>query len=59
MRSADNQAWLSAQGFAVNTVSTRPSDAKRVESFYSDLDEAFDKDGAASLLSALAYSGAD
>lgn len=59
MRDEEYRAWLTAQSFASNTISTRLSDARRVEANYGDLDEAFERDGAASLLKALAYSGVD
>lgn len=53
------RSWLAAQGQAPSSVSTRVSDARRVETHYGDLDEAFQRDRLEEILAALAYSSAD
>jgi endonuclease len=50
--------WLAAR-FAVNTVSTQLSTAKRVEAAYGDLDEIFERDRFESLIGELTYSKGD
>jgi endonuclease len=50
--------WLAAR-FAVKTVSTQLSTAKRVEAAYSDLDEIFELDRFDSLIGELTYSKSD
>lgn len=59
MRETEYRAWLGAQGQAPSTISTRLSDARRVEAHYSELDEAFDLDRCESLLAGLRYTAAD
>lgn len=59
MRSDDFKAWLAAQGQASASISTRLSDARRVESLYGDLDQAFEDDRFDAILADLAYSKAD
>lgn len=59
MKEAEFRAWMQGQGNASNTVSTRLADARRVERHYGDLDEAFERDGFASILEDLAYSADD
>ena len=59
MRTDDFRAWLSGQGLASGSVSTRIADARRIEANYGDLDEAFEGDSLEGILSALAYSSAD
>lgn len=53
------RAWLAAQGQIASSVSTRVSDARRVETHYGDLDAAFERDGFEEVLAALAYTSAD
>lgn len=50
---------MQAQGQVPNTVSTRISDARRVERHFGDLDAAYDADEFASILADLAYSAED
>lgn len=59
MRETEYQGWLKAEGSAVSTVSTRLSDARRVELHYGDLDAAYVEDGFKAILAALAYNKAD
>ena len=59
MRDAEFKAWLEAQEYAANTVSTKSSDARRVDQAYGDLDEQFAQDRLQSLLDTFAYSKAD
>lgn len=59
MRANEFRNWLTSQGQAASSVSTRMSDAKRVEAHYGDLDEVFERDGFEEILSALDYSSAD
>lgn len=59
MRADEFRNWLINLGQAASSVSTRVSDARRVETHYGDLDEAFERDGFEEILSALAYSSAD
>ncbi len=59
MRADAFRAWLTAQGQAKSSVSTRVSDARRVESHYGDLDEAYRADGFEAVLKKLEYSAAD
>ena len=58
MRTDAFREWLAAR-FAVNTVSTQLSTAKRVEAAYRDLDEIFDEDRFEALLADLTYSKSD
>jgi endonuclease len=55
----DYRAWLEAQSYGANTVSTQCSNASRVEQAYGDLDEAYATDRMESILSSLKYSSAD
>jgi len=50
---------METQGNAPATVSTRLSDARRVERHYGDLDEAYERDRFASILEDLTYTAAD
>lgn len=59
MRAVEFKAWISAQGQAPSSVSTRVSDARRVETHYGDLDEAFGQDGFEAIMATLAYGAAD
>ena len=59
MREEEFRAWMVANGQSPATVSTRTSDARRVEAHYGDLDEAYDRDRFAAILSTLSYSAAD
>ncbi|CCC14657.1 unnamed protein product [Sordaria macrospora k-hell] len=59
MRADAFRAWLTAQGQAKSSVSTRVSDARRVESHYGDLDEAYETDRFEAILKKLEYSAAD
>lgn len=59
MRADGFKAWLSAQGQAQSSVSTRVSDARRVEAHYGDLDEAFGRDRLEAIMATLAYGAAD
>lgn len=59
MRSDDFKAWLVAQGQASASISTRLSDARRVQSLYGDLDQAFEGDRFEAILADLAYSKPD
>jgi hypothetical protein len=59
MREQDFRDWMQAQGNSPATVSTRISDARRVERHYGDLDEAYDRDRFATILQELTYSAAD
>lgn len=59
MRSDDFKAWLADQGQASASISTRISDARRVESLYGDLDRAFEDDRLEAIFAELAYSKAD
>lgn len=58
MRTDAFREWLAAR-FAVNTVSTQMSTAKRVETAYGDLDEIFEGDRFENLLAELTYSKGD
>lgn len=58
MQTAAFRAWLS-QRYTDNSVASRFSCAKRVEEQYGDLDEHYEADGLASILSKLAYSLSD
>ena len=51
--------WLTRQGQAPGSISTRLSDAKRVEKHFGDLDAAFAEDGGASIIADLTYTSAD
>jgi hypothetical protein len=59
MRTDAFRTWLSDQGQAASSVSTRISDARRVETHYGDLDAAYARDGFSEILAALAYTTAD
>ncbi|MFC4594099.1 AAA family ATPase [Sphingobium tyrosinilyticum] len=59
MKDEEFRAWMQAHGQAPNTISTRIADARRVETNYGDLDEAFEADGFAAILEDLAYSAED
>jgi hypothetical protein len=59
MRENDFQEWMRQQGNSDATLSTRISDARRLERHYGDLDEAFDRDGFDSIRRELSYSAAD
>ncbi|ARU18291.1 AAA family ATPase [Croceicoccus marinus] len=59
MKTAEYKAWLEAEGNLPNTVSTRISDARRIEKHFGDLDEAFREDKCARIFARLAYSKAD
>lgn len=59
MKEAEFRTWMQAQGQAQNTVSTRLADTRRVEKHYGDLDEAYERDGFASILEDLAYTAED
>jgi hypothetical protein len=59
LREEEFRAWIQAQGHALNTVSTRLADARRVERHYGDLDDAYEADGFAAILEDLAYSAED
>lgn len=58
MRTEAFREWLAAR-FAVNTVSTQISTARRVEAAYGDLDQIFEHDRFESLLAELTYSKSD
>lgn len=49
------KAALSAEGQATSSVSTRLSDARRIEKHFGDLDAAFAQDGCAAIMQALTY----
>jgi 5-methylcytosine-specific restriction protein B len=51
--------WLTRQGMISSSISTRLSDACRVEANYGDLDRAFDRDRLDTILDVLSYSAAD
>lgn len=53
------RAWMQVQGHSPNTVATRLSDARRVESHYGDLDAAYEEDRLTEILGDLAYTSAD
>lgn len=55
----DYEHWLRAKYKAANTVTTQLSQARRLEKFYGNLDEHFDRDRLASILADLAYSSTD
>ncbi len=59
MRTDAFRAWLSDQDQAASSVSTRVSDARRVEAHYGDLDASNARDGFSEILAALAYTAAD
>lgn len=59
LRDSEYKAWLQAQEYRDTTIATRLADARRVEQYYGDLDQAFEADGCASILAALAYSSKD
>lgn len=59
MREDDFRAWMEAQGNAPATISTRVSDARRIERHYGDLDELYDRDRFASIIENLTYTAAD
>ena len=53
------KAALSAEGQAASSVSTRLSDARRIEEHFGNLDAAFDQDGCAAIMQALTYTASD
>lgn len=53
------RVWLATQGLAPNSISTRLSDAARVEGAYGDLDTHYDADELQGLLATFAYSAQD
>lgn len=55
----DYRAWLEAEGYGANTVSTQCSNASRIEQAYGDLDEAYANDRIESVLASLKYSSSD
>lgn len=59
MREEAFKQWMQAQGNAPNTISTRLSDARRVERFYGDLDDLYERDGFESVIRELTYSADD
>jgi len=58
VREAEFKAWLIAQGYAPTSIATWLSDGRKVDAAYG-LDEQFDRDGGASMLSEMAYSRSD
>ncbi|MFZ2996981.1 AAA family ATPase [Sphingobium sp.] len=59
MRDDAFRDWLIGQGQAASSVSTRVSDARRVENHYGDLDELYERDRLKGVLGALTYSTSD
>lgn len=59
MKEEEYRAWLLTQEYAPNSVSTKLSDARRVDRAHGDLDEHFDRDRMANLLQLFDYSSAD
>lgn len=59
MREAEFRAWMAAQGHSLSTQNTQITDAKRLETHFGDLDDAFDTDGLDTIRTALHYSKSD
>jgi len=59
MREREFKEWMVGKGHAPATVSTRISDARRIETHYGDLDAAYEEDRFASILESLTYSSQD
>lgn len=59
MREEGFRAWLATQGQALSSVSTRLSDARRVQAHYADLDDLYKRDRLEGLLAELRYTAAD
>lgn len=59
MREAEFKTWLEAQDYQPNVVATLLARVRGVAAHYGDLDAAFDRDNAASIFAALAYSTED
>lgn len=59
MNEPDFRKWLEEQEKVPASISTRLSDARRIERLFGDLDEAYDTDKGTSVLAKLAYSKTD
>lgn len=59
MREEAYRTWLKTRVSAVKTRSDQPSRVRRLEAAFGDLDDAYARDGMASLMAALDYSAAD
>jgi 5-methylcytosine-specific restriction protein B len=59
VRETEFREWMADEGQAPATQNTITMDARRLETYYGDLDEAFDTDGFEAIRQALAYSKAD
>ncbi len=59
MRQDDFRRWLEEQQYKPSSIQTALSDAKRIETYYGDLDDGYDVDELRNMLAAFEYTKAD